>query len=80
MSSQNPMFQFVHNQLGSRFWAGFVSLLVLIVIGMTLPALAEDYNKEILINSDFSNRVLTDSVLPRPTFVTVTLATLTSKG
>jgi len=61
-SIQTPMFQFSHiHRFISRFWISFVSLLVLIVVGITLPAFAEDYNKEILINSDFSNRVLTDS-------------------
>ena len=45
----------------NRLWTGIISVLILLALSMTQPALAEDYNKETLINSDFSGRVLTDS-------------------
>ncbi len=38
-----------------------VSALVLLFIFWTTPAWAEDYNKEILVNADFSQRNLTES-------------------
>ena len=50
-----------------RNWISILSLLLWVMISTTAlaafvpPAVALEYNKEILINSDFSGRDLTDS-------------------
>ncbi|NJM67177.1 MAG: pentapeptide repeat-containing protein [Acaryochloris sp. RU_4_1] len=51
------------NPLNRILWASFLGVLLLFMSlnSWTSPAWADNYNKEILLNADFSNRDLTDA-------------------
>ncbi|QLE55399.1 pentapeptide repeat-containing protein [Nostoc sp. TCL26-01] len=57
----------LEHQKSQRIWVNLLSLLLWVVLGITTiagftpPALALEYNKEILVEADFSGRDLTDS-------------------
>jgi len=68
MEDSSPLGKITMNyQLSSRIWTNIFSLLLLAVFGVTgffsftPKALALEYNREILIQADFSGRDLTDS-------------------